>query len=184
MNFSGSPGSTPEKDRMWGRIRNRFLSGSRNLLIMISFAIILMALLIVTFVAKDTGHAEERCRIIPAAVVPARNSDLLPAIAPHQASIAPVEEITVHTAQNGIIRRAPQKGVYYVVARSLENQQQAEEYAQSKLSEGYQPRILGKIGKYYFVALDTFLKKKEAFSAVQRLKESNVAGEAWVYFHP
>jgi capsular exopolysaccharide synthesis family protein len=184
MNFSGSPGSTPEKDRMWGRIRNRFLSGSRNLLIMISFAIILMALLIVTFVAKDTGHAEERCRIIPAAVVPARNSDLLPAIAPHQASIAPVEEITVHTAQGSIIRKAPQKGVYYAVAKSLENQQQAEEYAQSMLSEGYQPRILGKIGKYYFVALDTFLKKKEAFSAVQRLKESNVAGEAWVYFHP
>ncbi len=83
----------------------------------------------------------------------------------------------------GMTTEHPRPGLFYVIGKSLETPEKAEEYLHHMAGRGYHPLLLGKIGKYHFVALETYLTEKEALEAVKKYRESKVAEEAWVYRH-
>ncbi len=77
----------------------------------------------------------------------------------------------------------PAKGVYYIIVKSLENKEKAEEYLRQRTGSDLRPFYLGLIGKYHMVAIDSFRMKNEAYRAVEEYKRSGVSADAWVYRH-
>ncbi len=75
----------------------------------------------------------------------------------------------------------PGKNWYYLVGGSFKSPQNAGEYITEMETKGFHPVLLGKIGSFFVVAIDSFPTSREARKASQRYSDLIPDTDFWIY---
>ncbi len=77
--------------------------------------------------------------------------------------------------------KIPGKNWYYLVGGSFKSPQNAGEYITEMETKGFHPVLLGKIGSFFVVAIDSFPTSREARKASQRYSDLIPDTDFWIY---
>lgn len=166
----GKPVS-PEITTEAGKQRNK-----KWLIGLLLFCVLAVAALIVTQLPSEVGKEPDKKEAVPGKemAVPSAKE----AVAPGDSSALKQEGVAEDIISHGL-----ENGLFYLIGGSFQSEKNADEYLLQMKSRGYQPVALGKAGRYFLVAIESYATESEALTALNRLNNTNPESGYWIY-HP